>query len=320
MKKLSTERIFTKPINLLLLSVLCTLLWGSAYPCIKTGYVLFALPGDDIPGKLLFAGVRFFAAGIITIVISSLQNKRFVIPDVATRKGILFVSLTQTVLEYIFFYISMSNTTGVKGSILNSSSSFFVVILAHIFYKNDKITMNKLAGCIIGFIGIIMINKTGLTASAFHFNMMGDGMMLLAGLAFAIGSIISKKVCQTADAMVVTGYQLGLGGLILIILGLFTGGRLTRITPAGILLLSYMALLSAMAFSIWTALGKYNQMSKIAIYNFLTPIFGALLSALFLGDALFTLNNILALLLVSSGIGIVNLRSGIKPRNLRYPD
>jgi drug/metabolite transporter (DMT)-like permease len=68
-----------------------------------------------------------------------------------------------------------------------------------------------------------------------------------------------------------------------------------------------MALLSAMAFSIWTALAKYNKMSKIAVYNFLTPVFGALLSALFLGEALLTFRNILALLLVSAGIGIVNV-------------
>ncbi len=306
MKKPSIKNIFTKPVNVLLLSVLCTLLWGSAYPCIKTGYILFALPAGDIPGKLLFAGIRFLAAGIITILLSSISNHRLVVPKTSDFKGILLVSLSQTVLEYIFFYISMSNTTGVKGSILNSSSSFFVVILAHFFYKNDKINSNKLIGCILGFLGIIMINQVGLSSSELHFNFMGDGMMLLASLAFAVGSLISKKVCQTADTMIVTGYQLGFGGLLLIIIGLVTGGRLTQVTPAGILLLSYMALLSALAFSIWTALGKYNKMSKIAIYNFLTPVFGALLSALFLGEALFNMNNLLALLLVSAGIGTVN--------------
>lgn len=307
MKKIQMERFFTKPINVLLLSVLCTLLWGSAYPCIKTGYQLFALPTGDIPGKLVFAGIRFLAAGLITLLISVVQNKKLLLPNRSVAKGILLVSLSQTVLEYIFFYISMSHTTGVKGSILNASSSFFVVILAHLFYKNDKITLNKLFGCLIGFAGIIMINQNGLSTSDFNFNFLGDGMMLLAGLAFAVGSLLSKNVCQKADAMLVTGYQLGIGGFILIIIGLAAGGRLTQITPSGVLLLSYMALLSAMAFSIWTALAKYNKISKIAVYNFLTPVFGALLSALFLGETLLTMNNVLALLLVSAGIGIVNL-------------
>lgn len=306
MKKSSIETIFTHPIYVLLLSILCTLLWGSAYPCIKAGYELFALPAGDIPGKLVFAGIRFFAAGILTLLISLLQNKRLVIPDASTRHGILLVSLSQTVLQYIFFNISMSNTTGVKGSILNSSSSFFVVILAHLLYKNDKITLNKLAGCLVGFAGIIMINQQGLSSSDIHFNFMGDGMMLLAGLAFAAGSLLGKKVCQKADAMIVTGYQLGFGGIILMLLGGVTGGRLTRITPLGVLLLSYMAVLSALAFSIWTTLAKYNKISKIAVYNFLTPVFGALLSALFLGETLFTRNNLMALMLVSAGIGIVN--------------
>lgn len=307
MKKQQLENFFTKPLNVLLLSILCTVLWGSAYPSIKTGYQLFGLTTEDIPGKLVFAGIRFFVAGLITLAICMLQHKRFVYPERSALKGILMISLTQTVLEYVFFYISMSNITGVKGSILNSSSSFFVVLLAHFFYKNDKITIPKLLGCIIGFGGILMINLNGCNSFDFSFHFMGDGMMLLSGLAFAIGSLLSKNVSQKSDPMMVTGYQLGFGGLVLVLMGVVTGGSLKSVTLPGVLLLTYMALLSATAFTVWTVLSKYNKISKIAVYNFLTPVFGALLSGLFLGENLFTLKNVLALLLVSIGIFIVNV-------------
>jgi drug/metabolite transporter (DMT)-like permease len=307
MKKLQTEKLFTKHSNVLLLSLLCTILWGSAYPCIKTGYQLFGLATNDVSGKLVFAGIRFFLAGLITLTIYMLQNKRFIFPERTKLKGIFMVSITQTVLEYLFFYISMSHITGVKGSILNASSSFFVVILAHLFYKNDKITLPKMMGCIIGFGGIIMINLNGMNTFNFHFNFMGDGMMLLSGLSFAVGSLLSKNISQKSDPMMVTGYQLGFGGFLLLLLGLITGGTLKSVSIPGILLLTYMAFLSATAFTIWTILSKYNKISKIAVYNFLTPVFGALLSSIFLGENLLTLNNLLALLLVSIGIGIVNM-------------
>jgi len=307
MKKLHQEKIYTNPVNVLLFSVLCTLLWGSAFPCIKIGYGLFGLSTGDIPGKLVFAGIRFLAAGIIVLAINLFQTKKLMRPNRSNIKGILLVSIFQSILEYIFFYISMSHTTGVKGSIIDASGFFFVVILAHIFYKNDKLTFKKIAGCIIGFLGIIIINMNGLSASDFSFTFLGDGFMILAALFFAIGSVISKNVCQKADAAMVTGYQLGIGGLVLTIIGLSFGGSLKQILLPGILLLIYMAFLSAIAFTLWTTLTKYNKISKIAVYNFLTPVFGTLLSSLFLGENLFTWTNLFALLLVCIGIYVVNV-------------
>ncbi len=307
MKTTNHEHRLTHPITVVVLSLLCTILWGSAFPSIKIGYQLFSLKNNDVSGTLVFAGIRFFLAGIIVILIHTLQHKKLVLPSKENMRGILWVSLFQTILEYIFFYVSMAHTTGVKGSIIDAAGFFFVVLLAHYFYKNDKFTMNKLIGCLLGFSGIIIININGLSVADISFHPIGDGFMLLAALFFAVGSIISKHVCRNADAILVTGYQLGIGGLVLLLIGIFLGGKLNSVTAPGLLLLIYMALLSAISFSLWTALSKYNKISKIAVYNFLTPIFGAFLSSLFLGDKLFTWYNLVALILVCIGIFIVNL-------------
>jgi drug/metabolite transporter (DMT)-like permease len=307
MRKTHQEKIFTKPVNVLLLSLLCTILWGSAFPCIKIGYELFGLAAGDISGKLVFAGLRFFLAGLLVIVFHSVQNKKLILPERRNIKGILTVSFFQTVLEYVFFYISMSHTSGVKGAIIDSSGFFFVVILAHFFYKNDRFTLNKTAGCVLGLLGIVLVNLKGLSAADFSFSFLGDGFMLLSALFFAIGSLISKNICAKEAAATVTGYQLGLGGLVLILLGLLTGKGLHTIVLPGILLLIYMAFLSAVAFTLWTTLSKYNKISRIAVYNFLTPVFGTFLSSLFLRENLFTWYNLLALILVCTGIYIVNI-------------
>lgn len=302
------EKIFTKPVYVIILSVICTLLWGSAYPSVKIGYQLFSLSDSDVSGKLIFAGIRFLAAGLLTILIFWILNKKIILPKRKNIKAIIIVGSIQTVIEYICFYIGLSNTTGVKGSILNSSVSFFAVILAHIFYKNDKINFPKAAGCIIGFLGIIIINMGSLGESVFSFNFMGDGLVILAALAFAVGTLIGKFVSDDINPMALTGYQLIFGGFILILIGWIAGGKLNQVNFPGIMLLGYMAILSAAAFTIWTILLKYNKMSTISIYNFLTPVFGTILSAIFLGEEIFKFKNILALILVCSGIYIINGR------------
>ena len=84
------------------------------------------------------------------------------------------------------------------------------------------------------------------------------------------------------------------------------GGSLGPFTPSSMALLLYMAFLSAVAFSLWAVLLKYNSVGQVAIYNCLTPIFGAFLSAIFLGENILELKNIAALILVCLGIYIVN--------------
>ena len=86
-------------------------------------------------------------------------------------------------------------------------------------------------------------------------------------------------------------------------------GNISGFTVKSTLLLFYMAMLSAVAFSLWTTLLKYNPVGKVTIYGFSIPIFGAGLSAVFLGEDIFSLKNLVALLCVSAGIILVNKMS-----------
>ena len=106
--------------------------------------------------------------------------------------------------------------------------------------------------------------------------------------------------------MAITAYQLLTGGAILILIGFAFGGRLSGFTMKSSLLLFYMALLSAVAFSLWTVLLKYNPVGKVSIYGFSIPIFGSGMSAVFLGEEIFSLKNLAALICVSVGIVLVN--------------
>src|SRR3546814_20482177 len=68
------------------------------------------------------------------------------------------LGLTQTGLQYIFFYVGLSYTTGVKASILNATGTFFSVLLAHFIYKNDRLSHNRILWCLVGFVGVMAVN------------------------------------------------------------------------------------------------------------------------------------------------------------------
>lgn len=298
------KNFFTKPINILLLAIVATALWGSAIPVIKIGYGAYAIEGDDVASKLLFAGIRFFFAGLMVIIYDCILKKRLAVPEKNQWGGIMCLSVVQTVLEYIFFYLSLTYLSGVKGSILNSIGNFFAVILAHFAFTNDKLNLKKVIGCVLGFGGVVLCCfEQGMD---FSFTFRGDGFILIAAFCFALGSVITKKITANAESVMITGWQLAIGGAIITVIGLAFGGHLKAPDIRAVLIMVYLAMLSAVAFTVWAALLKYNPVGKISIYCFLNPVFGVILSGILLGEDIFNLRSLLSLVLVSLGIYVVN--------------
>jgi len=302
---LNEVKTFTNRKFVIIIAVLCCFLWGSAFPAVKIGYKLFNISNGDIPSELLFAGYRFALAGIIVLIASVLTGNNIFKLSMKNTADLFLLGITQTTLQYIFFYIGLANTTGVKGSVMNSTGAFFSVILAHFIYADDKLNLNKVIGCILGFIGVIIINFNADLLN-FSFNIIGDAFIVIAAFIFSLSSIYSKKLTKNLDVTLVTGYNLFIGGVILILIGIISGGRVLNFNISSSFLLIYMAIISSAAFSLWTLLLKYNKVSTVSIYNFLIPVFGAILSSIFLAENIFEFKNIFALLLVCLGIWNVN--------------
>ncbi len=285
------------------LATFCCLLWGSAYPSVKIGYRLFDI--QTTGAQLLFAGCRFTLAGILTWIITSIFFKKAVVPKKDEWHRMVSLGVVQTTFQYIFFYIGLAHTTGVKGAIINASSTFFVIIFAHILLKNEKITRAKIIGCVLGMAGVIILQLNGGTMDN-HFSLMGDGFLFLACISSALGAVLTRIYTKKSESMILTAYQLMIGGVILMGVGLIMGGTITEISTRGIFLLIYLAFISAAAFSIWAILLKHNPVGVVAIYGFMIPVFGVILSGLFLGEQFLSLPILVSLISVSMGIWLVN--------------
>lgn len=302
----TNDNFYSKTIVVCFGAMISCLLWGSAFPCIKIGYKLFDIPADEPMTQILFAGLRFALAGVLAIVIGCIRSKKFIIPKGKTWGRVSFLSLFQTVAQYILFYIGLAYTTGVKASIVESVNVFVALFVAGIIFKQEKITPKKMIGSGVGFLGAVLINITG-ASTGLVFNIKGDGLVFLSTVAYAFSSVLLKKYSKDDDPVLLSGYQFFIGGIIMIITGLIGGGVISVITYKGIIMLIYLAFISAVAYTVWGILLKYNPISKVAVFGFMNPVFGVILSSIFLNEgSKLGITSALAFAIICVGIFIVN--------------
>lgn len=298
------NNLLTNKIVVCIIALICCGLWGSAFPFVKIGYQLFDI--TDTASQILFAGLRFTLAGIMTIIIGSILNRNFLFPKKASWKYVFTLSFFQTFVQYLFFYIGLSITTGVKASLIEGTCAFFSILIASLIFRQERLTWIKIVACIIGFGGVIISNISGVS---FETGLSGDLMILVSTVSYAFSSVLIKMYSQKENPVSLSGYQFFIGGLVLTLVGLFMGGNLNNFTFKSVSVLLYLGLLSAIAYSLWGIILKHNKVSNVTVYSFMIPVFGVILSALLLETermGAFRIENIIALILVSVGIVIVN--------------
>jgi drug/metabolite transporter (DMT)-like permease len=292
-----------KPVWVVIFALTAAIAWGWAFPLIKVGFNAFGITADMTGSKMLFAGIRFAAAGLIVLSVARSNGRSFRTSRLIDWRFILAFALMNTTLHYFFFYVGMSHSEGSRAAILNSLSTFLVVLLACACFKSDKLTSRKMLGCAVGFSGILALNLGGSESG--RFTWLGDGMIILNAICGATANLMTRGLSRRVDVFVGTGYSLTIGGLLLIIPGLVMGGTLPNVNLLGIICLILLIAISAIGFALYNKLLSLNPVGKVAIYNSLIPIVGAVTSCLCLGE-IFHPKYAIAGGLAALGIYIIN--------------
>lgn len=278
-------------------ALLCCALWGISTPIVKMGYA--HTDASHVPSLLLWAGIQFVLAGLLTVGSYSIVSGKLVYPKKKSVKGVLLISLFQTVLQYSLLYVGLMYTTSVKGAILKSTDVFFVALIASLIFRIESLTFKKVISCIIGFLGIIIMNLDGLSL---NISPLGDGLVVLSVVSYSFSVIMTKLFTQDEDPIVLSGYQMALGGAVMLVLGVVFNGKIDFLGMLPII--GILSALYAVSYSLWTVLLKSNPASSVTIHSFTTPVFGVIFSAFLLEEqgGVAPLNLILALILVCAGI------------------
>ncbi|WP_353566662.1 DMT family transporter [Haloferula sargassicola] len=263
-------------------ALLCAVLWGSAFPCIKTVYAIWARAGLDLAltDYWWFAGVRFSLAGLMLWTVA----RRPWTEVKATRKAtLLSFTLTQTYGQYLLFYLAIAVASGSLAGLLAGTGSFWWMVLAPLLAGAPRPRGRQWIALAIGGLGITLATA----APGAGAGRPGLGALLMMGATGlgAVGIIQFGKMRASIGARAATGFSLGVGGLMLLVTGAPAFAHAGQLmTPPVIGLTCWLAFVSAAAFGLWNHLSTRHPVPLLAGYRFLIPICGMTESLLFLKD------------------------------------
>jgi drug/metabolite transporter (DMT)-like permease len=298
------QKFVTHPIGFLITILVVTLLWGSPAPFIKLSYTWLSINPDEYSKEFLFAGYRFLLSALILYIILRITKKEKIFSPTAFRH-LSKVGFVQNFLQYVFFYVGVSLASSMVTVILTGTASLFQILIAHFIDADDRLTMRKIFGVLIGFLGIFVVSLHSIS-SGVGFGL-GEILLLLANLTAAAGNLLARHESERYDIGVITFYQLFIGSICLIGISIWKTGLLPFHfdLQSGITFV-YLALVAVIGTFFWNILLRHHAVSKASIFLFLIPVFGVFYSSILLSEKL-SLFTFAGLIFVCLGIVVVNV-------------
>ena len=280
-------------------------LWGSLFPAVKLGYRAFQIDTGSVADVLMFAAMRFTVCGFLVSLFCLFRRKKAPVPKAPALLKIVLVGLFAVVLHYACTYIGLTTTDSSKTALIKQAGSLIYVCFAFLFFKDEKFSIWKIAGALIGFAGIVAINWSGNRVTF----RIGDLLILAASVCTVISGVLSRYAVRDASPLWVTGISQLSGGLILLIVALLMGGALPKPTPGGILIFTYICAASVTGYTLWYYILKSTELSKLYIIKFAEPLFACLFGALLLSENILKWQYAAAFILISLGIILGHLET-----------
>lgn len=284
------------------LSLIVMALWGSLFPMIKIGYDAFCISAKSIPDILMFASYRFIVSGLIVLIVCFITKDKLAKPKVKNLLNILILGFFSIVLHYAFTYIGLSTTDSSKTALIKQLGVLIYVCFAFLFFKDEKFSVLKIIGAIIGFCGIIAINYNSGDISFSS----GDILIILASICTVVSNVISKKSVEQNSPFLITGISQLTGGLILFIVAIVLGADVLDFTIKSLAVFLYICFASTSAYTLWYYILKNNSLSKMFIIKFAEPLFACIFGAVLLQENIFKIQYLFAFVLISVGITLGN--------------
>lgn len=285
----------------LYLALLTMLLWGSLFPAVKAGFAAYDVKSTaDI---LLFAGIRFFLCGAVICIFSAIREPHALRDARKSLPLILLAGFFSVVLHYGFTYVGLQLTDSSKTALLKQVGVLIYVCFSFLFVKEDKPSVFKCVGALLGFLGIAVLQ---ITPGGFSFSP-GDILILCASFCTVASNVIGKKVLVRTSALSVTGVSQLFGGGVLLAAGKIAGGSVTVHADASAWIFAYICAASVVSYCLWYTVVKNGELSGLFIIKFAEPVFACVLSALLLGESVWRVSYAAAFLLIGGGIFISRL-------------
>lgn len=257
-------------------------------------------------GAFTTAAFRFALASVVLLLWAVFTGR-----PIGLKKGQTYQVLVMAVLfttQLGLFYIGLSRTTAARGTLMINLQPFFLLTLAHFFIPGDRITKKKVFGLLMGFSGmaLVFLGRGKVTSEV----QVGDLMILLTAFLWALNTVYTKRIINAFHPFQVVLYPMLFSVPCFSLAGWFFDPEMVTCLDAKVLWsLLYQGLVTAsFGFVAWNSMLKKYGAVSLHSFIFIMPVAGVLLGGLILGETI-TLNIALALVLIASGIVVVNLKS-----------
>jgi drug/metabolite transporter (DMT)-like permease len=278
-------------------------IWGSTYLAIK--YAIETLP------PFLMAGVRFAAAGTILYAWSLTRAERG--PTRAEwRAAAIIGALLLLGGNGAVVWAEQTVPSGIA-ALLVAVTPCWIVLLDWLWHRGERPGALTWGGLVLGVVGIVLLVGPDSLRGDSAIPLAGVAVLMCGSVAWAIGSIYSKRAPTAPGALLSTGMQMLCGGALLTLAGLITGeaSRLdvARISLRSVLALLYLLIFGALiGYSAYVWLLRVARPARVATYAYVNPLVAVVLGWALAGEALSLRMGIAAGVIVA-GVAMITIDS-----------
>ncbi len=283
-------------------------IWGASYLFIKIG-------GADFPPLTLVA-MRTSLAGLTLLAVMLVRREKLPPRNAPIWKWLLVMGLLNSVVPYTLITWGEIYISSGLAAILVGAMPIFTVLFAHWMTHDEKMTPRKVAGILLGFVGVVILFLPDL-AEGLQWSLAGGLAVILAAISYAIAAIYARRHLKATSPVTTAFGQMLMASLILIPASLLIDHpwNLTPTWQAYAAIATLAILGTGFAYLMYYWLIAHVGATRTSLVTYISPVIAVILGAVFLDEALHW-STIAGLVLIVVGVGLV---TNFSARALRAP-
>lgn len=276
------------------------LLWGSSFLWIKIAVEQVS------PFVVVALRVLLGLIGLLGVV----YWQRQALPrDRSTLLKYLFMGVFNVVVPFLLITWGETHIDSSLAAILNATTPLFVIVIAHFALHDEKMTTPRLAGLLIGFVGVIVLVAQDLRPGMLQGDLLGQLAVLGAAISYAVALIFSRRQLRGAKPVVQSTMILVFAtALMWLITPMVERPVVLPAEPIAWVALLWLGVLGlCVAYLLFFWLNNVWGPTRASLVTYVFPVVGVVLGVIFLNEPL-NWNMVLGSALVVGGIVVVNRR------------
>jgi drug/metabolite transporter (DMT)-like permease len=281
--------------------------WGSTFLAIRIGV-------REMP-PLLFAAMRFFAAGIILFVWTLAHGER--LPARRQWASIFLLAFLIFVIDYgCLFWAEQRVPSGIA-AVMMATIPLFTALSEILFLRTQRLTVRLVAALLIGLCGVAVLVIRSFNIGGQPIQPAGALALIAGSLSWSVASVLTRKLPLPASKMMSSGSQMLAGGILLTVaaagFGELRGFDPLKVSAGAWFALVYLIVAgSIIGFTAYLWLLHHESPTKVGTYAYVNPVVAVILGYLLGGEAL-GMRTILGTLFVLISVVVITTTRSKKP-------